>query len=198
MTYPESFEKVVAAFKRLPGIGQKGAERMAFHLLEMDPKYLIDFSDALKELKETIHYCKTCGTISDTQVCAICSNENRNHKVIMVVEKPKDVYAIEQTHMYEGVYHVLNGCISIMDGVMADDLSIDELIKRVDHDVEEVIIATNPTRDGETTALYLSKLLEKQNVQVTRIAKGIPMGGHLDYADQMTLIKSLEGRRKIN
>lgn len=197
MNYPDSFQRVINAFKRLPGIGTKGAERMAFHLLEMDQEYLLEFAKSLESLHEHVTYCKICGNISENSTCTICLDQTRNHKVLMVVEKPKDVFALENIQLFEGVYHVLNGCISIMNGVLADDLRIDELLERVHGGVEEVIIATNPTRDGETTALYLAKLLEQKGIHVTRIANGIPMGGHLDYADQMTLIKSFEGRRKI-
>ena len=154
------------------------------------------FAKALMAVKENIHYCKQCGNICEDDLCEICKDQTRDPSMICVVETPKDIYAMEKMKEYKGLYHVLHGVVSIMDGVMIEDLNIISLLNRLE-DVQEVIIATNPTRNGETTALYLSKLLSSKNVNVTRIANGLPIGSNLDYADELTLLKSFEGRRKI-
>jgi len=197
MEYPQSFEELVECFKMLPGIGGKGAERMVYHVLEMDDKQVQRFSKAIVDFKENIKYCKKCGHICEDEYCDICKDKTRDQTTICVVESPKDVFAMEKLKEYHGLYHVLHGTMSIMDGKTIDELNIQTLFDRLNDDIKEVIIATNPTREGETTALFLAKLLAKQNVSATRIANGLPMGSNLDYADELTLLKSLEGRKKM-
>ena len=198
MNYPESFLHLLDCFKHLPGIGAKSAERLVYHILNMQDEYVEDFAQALIALKKGIHYCEKCGNISETPVCDICADPERDKHTIMVVEKPQDVFAMEKIKEYHGLYHVLGGVVSMMDGIGIEDLNIQPLLERLNKgDVKEVIIATNLTRDGETTALYLARLLQGQDVQVTRIAHGLPIGSNIDYADELTLIKSLEGRTKI-
>ena len=183
---------------KLPSVGKKSAERMAYAMLEMNDEDLKEFSDAVRELKEKIHYCPICGNITEDEQCEICQDENRDKTTLMVVSSPKDVMAFENAEGYRGLYHVLGGTISLSKGKGIEDLNIPSLLKRVDSgEIKEIIIATNPTVDGETTALYLAKLLENKNVNVTRLAYGLPMGGNLDYADALTLAKAIEGRRKI-
>ncbi len=197
MQYPEAFNHLIECFKHLPGIGSKSAERLAYYILNMDDVYVKEFADALSELHQKIHYCKTCGNICEGEECEICKDPTRDHSMICVVEKPQDVYAMEKVKEYHGLYHVLHGAVSIMDGVGIEDLNIESLFDRIDDKLKEIIIATNPTRDGETTALYLARLLEDRSVNVTRIAHGLPIGSNIDYADELTLLKSLEGRTKI-
>lgn len=183
---------------KLPSVGKKSAERMAYAMLEMEDEDLKEFSDAIKELKEKIHFCPICGNITEDEECEICQDENRDKTTLMVVSSPKDIAAFENAEGYRGLYHVLGGTISLSKGKGIEDLNIPSLLKRVDAgEIKEIIIATNPTVDGETTALYLAKLLENKNVSVTRLAYGLPMGGNLDYADALTLAKAIEGRRKI-
>ena len=183
---------------KLPSIGKKSAERMAFAMLEMDDEDLNEFADAIKELKAKIHQCPICGNITEDDECYICRDDSRDRETILVVSSPKDVIAFENAEGYHGLYHVLGGTISISKGKGIEDLNIASLLKRVETDnIKEVIIATNPTVDGETTALYLAKLLDNKGVNVTRLAYGLPMGGNLDYADALTLAKAIEGRRKI-
>ena len=183
---------------KLPSIGKKSAERMAFAMLEMDDEDLNEFADAIKELKTKIHQCPICGNITEDDECYICKDDSRDKDTVLVVSSPKDVIAFENAEGYHGLYHVLGGTISISKGKGIEDLNIASLLKRVENDnIKEIIIATNPTVDGETTALYLAKLLENKGVNVTRLAYGLPMGGNLDYADALTLAKAIEGRRKI-
>ncbi len=183
---------------KLPSIGKKSAERMAFAMLEMEDEDLNEFSDAIRDLKTKIHQCPICGNITEEDECYICKDDSRDRETILVVSSPKDVIAFENADGYHGLYHVLGGTISISKGKGIEDLNIASLLKRVERDnIKEVIIATNPTVDGETTALYLAKLLENNGVNVTRLAYGLPMGGNLDYADALTLAKAIEGRRKI-
>ena len=195
--YPGKFEDLIEAFRHLPGVGIKTAERYAFTALEWDEETLDAFIHALNALHGGIRKCSVCGNLSDDDKCMICRDDTRNPNVICVVQSPKDVIAMEKTKEYNGVYHVLNGVINTAKGVMPQDLNIKSLLDRVNDDTEEVILATNPTVEGETTALYLAKLLETKNINVTRIAHGLPMGGHLDYADELTLIKAFEGRKKM-
>ncbi len=197
MEYPTSFDELVECFKLLPGIGGKGAERMVYHVLDMDEEQVQRFSKALLELKHRIRYCKKCGHICEDEYCDICKDSSRDQTTICVVESPKDVFAMEKLKEYHGLYHVLHGTMSIMDGKTIDDLNIQTLFDRLDDCIEEVIIATNPTREGETTALFLAKLLAKKNISASRIANGLPIGSNLDYADELTLLKSLEGRKKM-
>ena len=183
---------------KLPSIGKKSAERMAFAMLEMEDEDLNEFSDAIRDLKIKIHQCPICGNITEEDECYICKDDSRDRETILVVSSPKDVIAFENADGYHGLYHVLGGTISISKGKGIEDLNIASLLERVERDnIKEVIIATNPTVDGETTALYLAKLLENNGVNVTRLAYGLPMGGNLDYADALTLAKAIEGRRKI-
>lgn len=197
MEYPTSFEELVECFKLLPGIGGKGAERLVYHVLDMDEEQVQRFSKALLDLKHHIRYCKKCGHICEDDYCDICKDPSRDQSTICVVESPKDVFAMEKLKEYHGLYHVLHGTMSIMDGKTIDDLNIQTLFERLDDRIQEVIIATNPTREGETTALFLAKLLSKKNISATRIANGLPIGSNLDYADELTLLKSLEGRKKM-
>jgi recombination protein RecR len=186
------------SLSKLPSIGKKSAERMAFAMLEMEDDDLNEFADAIKDLKSKIHQCPICGNITEDDECYICKDESRDRETILVVSSPKDVIAFENAEGYRGLYHVLGGTISISKGKGIEDLNIASLIKRVEEgNIKEVIIATNPTVDGETTALYLAKLLENKGANVTRLAYGLPMGGNLDYADALTLAKAIEGRRKI-
>ena len=183
---------------KLPSVGKKSAERMAFAMLEMDDEDLNEFADAIKELKTRIHFCPICGNITEDDKCYICNDDSRDKETILVVSSPKDVIAFENAEGYHGLYHVLGGTISISKGKGIEDLNIASLLKRVvEEHIKEVIIATNPTVDGETTALYLAKLLENKGANITRLAYGLPMGGNLDYADALTLAKAIEGRRKI-
>ena len=197
MEYPKSFEELVECFKLLPGIGGKGAERMTYHVLDMDEEQVQRFSQAIINFKKEIKYCKRCGHICEDELCDICQDSTRDHSTICVVESPKDVFAMEKLKEYRGLYHILHGTMSIMDGKTIDDLNIQTLFDRLNEDIHEVIIATNPTREGETTALFLAKLLAKKNIPASRIANGLPIGSNLDYADELTLLKSLEGRKKI-
>lgn len=197
MKYPQPFTDLVECFKRLPGIGSKSAERLAYHVLSMDEKYVHEFSQVLNTFQDKIHYCKKCGHICEGDICEICQDETRDQSTICVVESPKDVFAMEKVREYHGLYHVLHGTISMIDGKTIDDLNINSLFDRLDDNVKEVIIATNPTREGETTALFLAKLLAKRNIETTRIANGLPIGSNIDYADELTLLKSLEGRKKM-
>lgn len=197
MEYPYTFEELVESFKQLPGIGTKGAERFVYHVLEMDKEQVRCFAKTLIDFKENIKYCKKCGHICEDDICDICKDELRDQSIICIVESPKDVFAMEKLKEYRGLYHVLHGTISIMDGKTIEDLNIQTLFDRINENIQEVIIATNPTREGETTALFLAKFLSKRNVNVTRIANGLPIGSNLDYADELTLLKSLEGRKKI-
>lgn len=194
--YPETFQNLIDCFKQLPGIGNKNAERLAYHVLSMKDEDITNFANTLSSIKKNVHYCNKCGNICEGDLCEICKDETRDQTMICVVESPKDIYAMEKMKEYKGLYHVLHGAVSIMDGIMIEDLNIMPLFDRLEN-VKEIIIATNPTRNGETTALYLSKLLSKKDINVTRIANGLPIGGNLDYADELTLLKSFEGRRKI-
>lgn len=199
MNYPESFLRLQESFKHLPGVGSKSAERLVYHILNMDEEYVEEFADALISLKKNIHYCERCGNLTEDHLCDICIDKSRDQSTVMVVEKPQDVYAIEKINEYHGVYHVLHGVVSMMNGISMEDLNIEPLLKRIKAgEVKEVIVATNLTREGETTALYLNQMLsDYPEVEVTRIAHGLPSGGNLDYADDLTILKSLEGRKKF-
>lgn len=195
--YPKKFENLIDCLRKLPGVGLKSAERYAFDMLNYSDEDIDDFIQSLNDLKYGITFCSVCGNLSEGEQCEICKDELRDHSTICVVQHPKDVVAMEKTEEYKGVYHVLNGVISTSKGIMPEDINIDSLLERIDESVKEVIIATNPTVEGETTALYIARLLQDKDVVTTRIAHGLPMGGHLDYADQLTLIKAMEGRQKI-
>lgn len=194
----KSITKLTDSFARLPGVGHKSAEKMAYSVLDMSDEDIMVFADALTNVKKTIHKCPICGSLTEDDICEICKDDTRDKQSIIVVSYPKDVVAFEKLNTYKGKYHVLGGALSAVNGVGIEDLNIDSLFKRIkDDEVKEIIIATNPTLEGETTALYLAKLLEKFDVNVTRLAYGLPMGGHLEYADSLTLSKALEGRKKI-
>ena len=187
--------KLTEHFERLPGVGKKSAQRLAFHVLKMSDDEAQDFANSILEAKEKIGYCEICKNITDRPVCAVCSDETRDRTTICVVENSQDVIAIERTKEYNGLYHVLGGLISPMDGVGPDSLFIKELLARLeDGSVKEVIMATNPTVEGEATAMYISRLLKPLGIKVTRLAYGIPVGGNLEYADEVTLYRAIEGR----
>ena len=194
----KSVEKLTDSFAKLPGVGHKTAEKMAYSVLEMSDEDVALFSDTLKEVKAKVHKCPICGVLTEKDVCEICSDVSRKKDKIIVVSYPKDVLGFEKLGTYDGVYHVLGGALSSVNGIGVEDLAISPLLERIEKDnVKEIILATNPTIDGETTALYIAKLLEGKDVNVSRLAYGLPMGGHLEYADSLTLSKALEGRKKI-
>lgn len=192
--YPKKFEDLIQAYSKLPGVGRKTAERYAFTTLNWDKEWINEFITSLSAVKDGIKRCKVCGNLSDGDKCEFCMNDTRNHNVICIVQSPKDIAAIESMQEYNGVYHVLNGLINIQKGILPENLNIQSLVNRINNDIEEVIIATDPTVEGETTALYITKLLDGK-AKVTRLAHGIPMGGHLDYTDAHTLLKAFEGRK---
>ncbi|MCR5185420.1 MAG: recombination mediator RecR [Bacilli bacterium] len=194
----KALQRLEESLNKLPSVGRKSAERLAFAMLDMDESDLQEFADSVSKLKESIHICPICGNLTEEDVCSICKDESRDKSTIMVVSTPKDILALEKGEDYRGLYHVLGGTISLTKGKGIEDLKIPELLERIQSgNVKEVIIATNPTVDGETTALYLAKIIEPLNITVTRIAYGLPMGGNLDYTDSLTISKAIEGRRKI-
>ena len=195
--YSNQMSKLIEELSCLPGIGAKSAARLAFHLIHMPVDDVKRLASTMVEARENIKYCKECYTLTDQELCPICSNSNRDHQTIMVVENTRDLAAYEKTGKYNGVYHVLHGAISPMLGIGPADIKIKELIKRLEGDVNEVIIATNPNIEGEATAMYIAKILKPLDVKVTRIAAGVPVGGDLEYADEVTLSKALEGRKEI-
>lgn len=193
-----SLSKLVEQFERLPGIGYKTAKRLAYYVLGLSDEEVKQFSDSILEAHDKIHTCKVCCNLTDQELCTICENPSRDHSVICVVENPRDVVAMERTHDYSGSYHVLHGVISPLNGIGPEQLRIKELLGRIHgDDVKEVIMATNPTVEGEATAMYLSRLLKPLGVKVTRLAYGIPVGGDLEYADEVTLSRALEGRSEL-
>ena len=194
--YPKSFDNLISIFEKLPGVGNKTAQRYAFSLLEKSDDEVNEIVQNILTIKN-IKKCKTCGFLADEDECLICKDKTRDKSTIMVVAYPQDVVAIEKTQSYKGSYHVLNGLISSSKGIYPEDLDIDKLLKRIDSQTKEIIVATSPTLDGEMTALYLDKVLKDKGVLVTRLAHGLPMGSSLDYADDLTLIKALDNRRKI-
>lgn len=190
--------KLIEQFAKLPGVGRKSAQRYAFHILNMSNEKVTLFAQTILEAKQHIHRCKVCGNLTDGETCPICISEKRDTTTICVVEDPRDVMAFERTKEYNGVYHVLHGLLSPMDGIGPDELAIDQLEKRIKAgDVTEVIMATNPTVEGEATAIYIARLLKTDNLKVTRLAYGIPVGGNLEYADEITLNRALEGRCEL-
>ncbi|AMX84928.1 MULTISPECIES: recombination mediator RecR [Geobacillus] len=198
MHYPEPISKLIDSFMKLPGIGPKTAARLAFHVLAMKEDTVLEFAKALVDVKRHIHYCTICGHITDTDPCYICKDERRDRTMICVVQDPKDVIAMEKMKEYNGLYHVLHGAISPMEGIGPEDIKIAELLARLqDETIQEVILATDPNIEGEATAMYLSRLLKPTGIKVTRIAHGLPVGGDLEYADEVTLSKALEGRREL-
>ena len=195
MNYPKEFENLIDAFRRLPGIGYKSAERMAYQILDMKEEYRNKFMEALDGVS-LLKKCKVCHNLSSSDKCEICEDITRDESVICVVQNIKDVYAIEKSNSYKGLYHVLDGVISVKSGKLPEDLNIESLLDRLDR-VSEVIVATNPNLDGETTALFIAKLLEGKGVKVTRLAYGLPMGGNLEYSDDVTIMKSFENRKSF-
>lgn len=196
--YVEPIARLISELSKLPGIGNKTAQRLAFYIINMPDEQVSQLASAIAEVKSKIRYCSVCQNITDVSPCRICSNPQRDPSLICVVEDPRDVIAMEKTRDFRGLYHVLHGVISPMNGVGPDDIKIKELIARVSDDtVKEVILATNPDVEGEATAVYISKLLKPMGIKVTRIAHGLPVGGDLEYADEVTLSKALEGRREM-
>ncbi|MBR5156269.1 MAG: recombination protein RecR [Clostridia bacterium] len=196
--YALPIARLIEEFAKMPGIGKRSAERLAYHILRISREEVQGFSQALLAAKDQITFCPECQSLTDCVPCEICSCEKRDHSIICVVENPKDILAMEKTREYKGVYHVLHGAISPMDGIGPEDLKMKELLDRISKgNVKEVIMATNPNIEGEATAMYVSKLLHPLGVKVTRIAHGIPVGGDLEYADEVTLTRALEGRHEI-
>ena len=195
--YSSQISKLIEEFSRLPGIGPKSAQRLAFHLIHMPKEQVKELADTMVEARENVRYCKSCYTLTDKELCPICSNDERDHKTIMVVETTRDLAAYEKTGKYNGVYHVLHGAISPMLGIGPGDIKLKELMERLRDDVDEVIIATNSSLEGETTAMYISKLIKPTGIKVSRIASGVPVGGDLEYIDEVTLLRALEGRTQI-
>ncbi len=195
--YRSHISKLIEELSRLPGIGAKTAGRLAFHIINMPEEQVQSIANAMVEAKKNVRYCKECFTLTDNELCPICKGKGRNHKMIMVVENTRDLAAYEKTGKYNGVYHVLHGAISPMLGISPNDIKLKELIERLKGEVEEIIIATNSSVEGETTAMYISKLVKPLGVKVTRIASGVPVGGDLEYIDEMTLYRALEGRTEL-
>ena len=195
--YPESIEKLIECFKILPSVGNKTAERYALAMLEAPKEKIEQLIEALHLVSNEIKRCPICGNLTDKQLCSICCDENRDNTTICIVQQPKDVIAMEKVKSYKGLYHVLYGAISPLKGILPEDLNIESLFSRINENIKEVIIATNPTMDGDTTALYLIKALKKYpNITITKLANGLPIGANLDYADEMTLTRALDGRIK--
>lgn len=195
--YSGQISKLIEELSSLPGIGSKTAQRLAFHILNMPGERVEELANAIVSARRNICYCKECYTLTDQELCPICKNDRREHETIMVVETPRDLAAYEKTGKYEGVYHVLHGAISPMLGIGPNDIKLKELIKRLEGEVKEVIIATNSSLEGETTAMYISKLIKPSGVKVTRIASGVPVGGDLECIDEVTLLRALEGRVEL-
>ena len=195
--YSSQINKLIQELSSLPGIGAKSAQRLAFHILNMPVDQVEELSGAIIDARRNVRYCKECFTLTDDELCPICKDASRNHRVIMVVENTRDLAAYEKTQKYDGVYHVLHGAISPMLGIGPNDIKLKELMLRLQKDVDEVIIATKSSLEGETTAMYLSKLIKPTGIKVTRIASGVPVGGDLEYIDEVTLLRALEGRTEL-
>lgn len=195
--YSGHINRLIEELASLPGIGAKSAQRLAFHIINMPKDRVRRIADAMTEAKENVRYCSECYTLTDHEICPICANAKRDHSTIMVVENTRDLAAYEKTGKYEGVYHVLHGAISPMLGIGPGDIKLKELIQRLEGDIHEVIIATNSSLEGETTAMYIRKLIKPAGIRVTRIASGVPVGGDLEYIDEVTLLRALEGRTEI-
>ena len=196
--YGDPITRLIEKFASLPGIGRKSAQRMAFHVIGMDEKEVQELADAILSAKKDVKYCSVCCNLTDGDICPVCSSAKRDKKTIMVVENPRDLAAYERTKEYNGVYHVLHGAISPMSGITPSDIKLKELLERIQNDTpQEIILATNPTVEGEATAMYISKLIKPLGIKVTRIANGVPVGGDLEYVDQVTLARALEGRREV-
>jgi recombination protein RecR len=198
MARPDPLGKLIEQLQRLPGIGSKSAQRLAFHILKTPREEVERLADAMRDVKDRVTYCSTCSNITDVDPCYFCTEASRDHRIICVVEQPENVTAVEKTRDFKGVYHVLMGALSPLHGVGPDDLKIKELLTRVGNgQMDEVILATNPNVEGEATAIYLAKLLKPLGVRVTRIAMGVPVGSDLDYADEVTMQRAMEGRREL-
>ena len=195
--YSSQISKLIEELSRLPGIGTKSAQRLAFHIINMPPEQVQRLASTMTDARNNIRYCKQCHTLTDQELCPICSSKDRDQRIIMVVENARDLAAYEKTGKYQGVYHVLHGAFSPMLGIGPGDIKLKELMQRLQGDVEEVIIATNSTLEGETTAMYISKLIKPTGIKVSRIASGVPVGGDLEYIDEVTLLRALEGRTTI-
>lgn len=195
--YSRQISKLIQELSALPGIGSKSAQRLAFHILNMPTEQVEGLAAAIVDAKKNVRYCKQCFTLTDEELCPICRDAARNQKTIMVVENTRDLAAYEKTQKYDGVYHVLHGAISPMLGIGPGDIRLKELMQRLQQDVDEVIIATNSSLEGETTAMYISKLIKPTGIKVTRIASGVPVGGDLEYIDEVTLLRALEGRTEL-
>ncbi|MDO5381501.1 MAG: recombination mediator RecR [Eubacteriales bacterium] len=195
--YSGHINKLIEELSRLPGVGAKSAQRLAFHIINMPRIEVEGIANAMLDAKDNVRYCKECFTLTDEEICPICRDQKRNHKVIMVVEQTRDMAAYEKTGKYDGVYHVLHGAISPMLGIGPGDIKLKELMIRLQGDVDEVIIATNSNLEGETTAMYISKMIKQAGIKVTRIASGVPVGGDLEYIDEVTLLRALDGRTEL-
>ncbi len=195
--YSNQISKLIEELSRLPGIGAKTAQRLAFYLISQPVESVNQLATAITEARTKVRYCKSCCTLTDEELCPICASQNRNHKLIMVVENSRDLAAYEKTGKYDGVYHVLHGAISPMLGIGPADIRLKELMQRLQGDVEELIIATNSSLEGETTAMYISKLVKPSGIKVSRIASGVPVGGDIEYIDEVTLLRALEGRVEL-
>ena len=196
--YGDPITRLIEKFASLPGIGRKSAQRLAFYVIGMDEKEVQELADAILSAKKDVKYCSVCCNLTDGDICPVCSSAKRDKKTIMVVENPRDMAAYERTKEYNGVYHVLHGAISPMSGITPSDIKLKELLERIQNDTpQEIILATNPTVEGEATAMYISKLIKPLGIKVTRIANGVPVGGDLEYVDQVTLARALEGRREV-
>lgn len=195
--YSSQITKLIEELSKLPGIGTKSAQRLAFHIINMPLEQVEQLSGAMITARKQVCYCKECFTLTDQELCPICSSQKRDHQVIMVVENPRDLAAYEKTGKYDGVYHVLHGAISPMLGIGPGEIKLKELMQRLQSDIKEVIIATNSSLEGETTAMYISKLIKPTGIMVSRIASGVPVGGDLEYIDEVTLLRALEGRVRL-
>jgi recombination protein RecR len=194
---PEPLVRLIEELQHLPGVGPKGAQRLAFHILKTPRDEAERLVDAVRRVKECVTYCSICSNITDVEPCAYCSSDDRDHRIICVVEEPQNVAAVEKSREFKGVYHVLMGALSPLQGIGPDDLKIKPLLSRINNGVSEVILATNPNVEGEATAIYLARLLKPLGVRVTRIAMGVPVGSDLEYTDEVTMHKALEGRREV-
>ncbi len=196
--YPKPLGRLINELSKLPGIGGKTAQRLAFHILSLDDREAQALASSITEAKETMKYCSVCGNLTDQDPCSICTDKSRRQDVICVVENPRDVMAMERIKEFDGLYHVLHGAISPMDGIGPEDINLKQLILRLQgSDVREIILATNPNIEGEATAMYIARLIKPSGIKVSRIANGIPVGGDLEYADEVTLLKAMEGRREL-
>jgi len=194
--YPKSANKLIDQLSKLPGVGRKTAQRLAFYILKSDEEDNINLSDAIKEIKSKIIFCESCGMMTENNICDICADSNRDRNVVCVVEQPQDIYPFEKTNTYKGKYHVLGGVLSPLDGIGPEDLNLERLYRKIE-DGMEIILATNPSIEGDTTCLYLAKKLEDMGAKVTRLARGLPVGSDLEYMDDLTLVRAMEGRTSV-